>query len=692
MRFRELVLAGVCAAGCAATRSAAQSLPPADLETYARVLAMADSRVLDTALVRGALAGRSPRLRAAASISIGQVGRRTGLSSAPTLRRLMRDSNPGVASSAAYALGLLVDTASVASLDSALRSDPRVAREAAWALGEIGGAAANGIVRALAGGSGDRALRIQLLLAAAKLRPLPVAALRPYLASPDGALVWPAAYAIARTRAPSGIRDLIALSDRIGPRGACIGCNPLGSSGPLAYVTPSVGFQRARAEIARALTRPAAGDSLAADAKRVLVILAKDPSPHVRINAIRSAATFGPWGEPIVTAATSDRDANVRIAAAQSAATVILAGDSLFAMLWRRDTSFMYRSSLLASASSARVRLPELVAWRQHRDWRYRASAGNAVIALRDTTAMRETAALLIADRDPRARTTGYSVLAATDTGLVSPAVRSVVVRALRDPNVDVRSTAIDALRGHASSADIEAIIASYELARRDASNDARLSAARVLAALWARDSAAFTPAARLHLGRIGAPSDPLEREAAGAGSVFSSWPAVTPAARPLDWYRDVVRTLVAPALAGSLPRVTLQTSRGPITIELFAADAPLTVNNFLTLARRGYYRGTRFHRVVPNFVAQDGDPDGTGSGGPGYAIRDEFNPRRYERGAVGMALSGPDTGGSQYFLTHSPQPHLDGHYTVFGHLVRGWAALDRLVQGDLISSVTIHR
>jgi cyclophilin family peptidyl-prolyl cis-trans isomerase len=136
------------------------------------------------------------------------------------------------------------------------------------------------------------------------------------------------------------------------------------------------------------------------------------------------------------------------------------------------------------------------------------------------------------------------------------------------------------------------------------------------------------------------------------------------------------------------MPTATINTVRGPIRLELFGADAPITVSNFLTLARSGYYRNTRFHRVVPNFVAQDGDPRDDGNGGPGYAIRDEMNRLRYERGAVGMALSGPNTGGSQYFLTHSPQPHLDGHYTVFGRVVGGFDVLDKLVQGDLITRV----
>ncbi|MGH7635626.1 MAG: peptidylprolyl isomerase, partial [Gemmatimonadaceae bacterium] len=100
---------------------------------------------------------------------------------------------------------------------------------------------------------------------------------------------------------------------------------------------------------------------------------------------------------------------------------------------------------------------------------------------------------------------------------------------------------------------------------------------------------------------------------------------------------------------------------------------------------------GIAFHRVVPDFVAQDGDHRGDGNGAPSWTIRDELNRRLYDRGAVGMALSGPNTGGSQYFITLSPQPHLDGGYTVFGHVVSGYAALDALVQGDSLRSVAVR-
>ena len=111
-----------------------------------------------------------------------------------------------------------------------------------------------------------------------------------------------------------------------------------------------------------------------------------------------------------------------------------------------------------------------------------------------------------------------------------------------------------------------------------------------------------------------------------------------------------------------------------------------------VTLAEKDYFKDVIWHRVVPYFVAQDGDPTGTGSGGPGYAFRCEYNGLRYDTGAVGMALSGKDTGGSQYFITLSPQPHLDGRYTIFGHVVKGQDVVERLRRGDRISSIAIHR
>jgi cyclophilin family peptidyl-prolyl cis-trans isomerase/HEAT repeat protein len=137
--------------------------------------------------------------------------------------------------------------------------------------------------------------------------------------------------------------------------------------------------------------------------------------------------------------------------------------------------------------------------------------------------------------------------------------------------------------------------------------------------------------------------------------------------------------------------KAVVTTEKGAFTIDLLPEDAPLTVDNFIKLARSNYFNGLEVHRVVPNFVVQDGDPRGDGNGGPGWSIRCEINVVPYERGAVGMALSGKDTGGSQWFVAHSPQPHLDGGYTVFGQVNEtGMKVVDQIVRGDKILSIRI--
>jgi len=139
-------------------------------------------------------------------------------------------------------------------------------------------------------------------------------------------------------------------------------------------------------------------------------------------------------------------------------------------------------------------------------------------------------------------------------------------------------------------------------------------------------------------------------------------------------------------------PVAVIETSRGPVTIELLYDDAPMTVNNFIRLAQSGFYDGLVFHRVVPNFVVQGGCPRGDGWGGPGYTVRSEFNRNHYRTGAVGMAHSGKDTGGSQFFITLSPQPHLDARYTLFGYVVSGMDAVFTIVRGDTIRTVRIEQ
>jgi cyclophilin family peptidyl-prolyl cis-trans isomerase len=153
----------------------------------------------------------------------------------------------------------------------------------------------------------------------------------------------------------------------------------------------------------------------------------------------------------------------------------------------------------------------------------------------------------------------------------------------------------------------------------------------------------------------------------------------------------DRVETPMAsqrPTYAPKNAKLTITTGKGEFEIALFTEDAPLTSANLYSLARKGFFRNLTFHRVVPDFVAQGGDPRGDGNGGPGYTIRCEVNHKPYARGVVGMALSGKDTGGSQFFVTAAPQPHLDGRYTAFGEVTKGQEVVDALLEGDQIVEV----
>jgi cyclophilin family peptidyl-prolyl cis-trans isomerase len=144
---------------------------------------------------------------------------------------------------------------------------------------------------------------------------------------------------------------------------------------------------------------------------------------------------------------------------------------------------------------------------------------------------------------------------------------------------------------------------------------------------------------------------------------------------------------ILAPSVS---PQAYLETDRGTIQIELAVVDAPLTVENFVGLARRGFFDGLAVHRVVPNYVIQTGDPRGDGEGGPGYTIRDELSELPYVRGTVGMALDWNDTGGSQFFITTMPQPQLDARYTVFGRVTGGMDVVDQIEPGDIVRRVRI--
>ncbi|MFP4497949.1 MAG: peptidylprolyl isomerase [Vulcanimicrobiota bacterium] len=146
--------------------------------------------------------------------------------------------------------------------------------------------------------------------------------------------------------------------------------------------------------------------------------------------------------------------------------------------------------------------------------------------------------------------------------------------------------------------------------------------------------------------------------------------------------------------MAEKNPKVIMETDKGTMTIELYSKEAPGTVDNFISLIEKGYYDGLAFHRVIPNFVIQGGCPKGDGTGGPGYTIKceTEGNPHKHLRGSLSMAHRGKDTGGSQFFICHSPQEHLDGVHTVFGRVVEGTDVIDKIKKGDKMKKLTVQK
>jgi cyclophilin family peptidyl-prolyl cis-trans isomerase/HEAT repeat protein len=432
-----------------------------------------------------------------------------------------------------------------------------------------------------------------------------------------------------------------------------------------------------------------------------LVARLTDPHPHVVINAAGALATFADS-----TTAAVLRDAleaatvgaNVRVAIAQALGSI--RGSIATRTLAGMATDSAQPVGVRATALLALVRAAPGAAagiatgWAAADDWLVRLYAARALAGVSWTDAGRPLRTLATDDDGRVAAAALRAIIQLTDS---ASAPYPLFIQSLAAEDAGVRAAAASGMARRAAPADLPLLMQAYERAEGDPVNDAALAAVGALAALERRG----VPVGRGFFLRFSPARDAEVRARVAREFGLDRWgdePA--PRGRELRFYEDVVRRLIVPGLGtGERPRVAIGTPHGSIEIELAAADAPLTVHNFLSLIERGYFAPAdggeprfRWHRVVPNFVLQDGDPRGDGSGGPGYAIRDEINRLRYARGMVGMALSGPDTGGSQFFITHSPQPHLDGGYTIFGRVVAGMDAADRVVQDDPILSVEVIR
>ncbi len=618
------------------------------------------------------------RVRRRAALAVGRVGLAEG--AAPLITLLQSEQDAEVRQMAAFALGLLRDKSARAALAAALAdSSPLVQGSAAQALGLIGDASdADAIGRmvdkivqggALAQPPPDEdEPRRDTAAAAARLGIYALVALKGY--APLAAAVldangqprvrwWPVAYALQRLQDRRALPALIAFTKDANPYArafAAKGLAALKDPSAVPALTPllSSGDRSVLIETIGALG--AIGDP-GSVAPIVRFVQAADTDPHVRLAAI--AALGGMRTSPgAVTDTLLDllTDPRPAIRAAALRATAALDPDNFVTILsgLDPDPQWYVRAAL---ASTLATLSPEIGLPRLHQ---------------------------MLGDSDQR-------VIPAVLAGLVklkAPDAAAILLEHLKADDPAVRAAAASGVGDLKPPNGEAALAAAYQLAQRDGSYTARAAA---LAALVQYGAGAATPVLRTALAdkdwavRVRA-VQLLKQLDANAPADLDMQIRPAPTTVAADTYQAA--RLVSPPVS---TQIYIDTDRGTIQVELAVLDAPLTVDNFVALARKGFFNGLAVHRVVPDFVVQDGDPRGDGEGGPGYSIRDEINERPYLRGTVGMALDPwPDTGGSQWFITHSPQPHLDARYTVFGRVVSGMEVVDKIQQFDVIRAVRV--
>jgi cyclophilin family peptidyl-prolyl cis-trans isomerase len=615
------------------------------------------------------------RVRRRAALALGRVGLPDGVE---PLTRLLADEERDVRQMAAFALGLIGDgTARPALQKSLADADPLVQGRAAEALGAIGNRADADAVSAL----------VRTHVAAGVLNGI----------DPDD-LTYPQTPAAEAARL--GLYALVRLGSYEALAAAALDARyqPVSAWWPVAYALQRLPDARSGPALLTLLNTP--GRYTAAFAARGLaaikaanaaaplraIVQKRAAHPAVIIQAMRALAALNDTGsaEPL-TAIVTDFKADPALRLEAMTALSTLAGPEMLDLMLDliSDQSPMLRG--FAIRALARIDpdalLTTLSGLDAERDWSVRAAEASALATLPADRALPRLR-LLLQDRDFRVVSAAVAAIIATK----APGADQILLERLKADDFAMRAAAARGLAELKVTSAVPALIASYRANTGDSTYVAR---GAILEALARLDAAAARPLLEEALRdrdwalRVRA-AELLQDAGADAAATQN---AIRPAmpGRAIDnaeW-----QGLVNPKFS---PHAYIETDRGTIEIELAILDAPLTVGNFIALARKGFFNGVAIHRVVPDFVVQDGDPRGDGEGGPGYTIRDEINMRPYLRGTVGMALDWADTGGSQFFITHSPQPHLDGRYTVFGHVVQGIDVIDRLVPLDVIRRVSI--
>ena len=612
------------------------------------------------------------RTRRRAALALGRVGLPEAV---PALQQALGDAEFEVRQMAAFALGLIGDASARPALLNALKdSEPIVQGRAAEALGSIGdrndAAAIAAMVRtSIQGGALNTVMPDDL---GWPLAP-PVEAVRLGL------------YALVRL----GSYEALATS-AINPNGA-----PVSAWWPIAFALGRSGDARAVPALTVLLQTP--GRFTAAFAARGLGALKaqnaaaalrdiadkRQRDPAVVIEAIRALAAIRDMPSSRVferIVAESESNPTLRLEAANALAGLHAPESLDFIVDLMSDSAPAIRGAAIRAlaAIDSETFLTTLSGMDPDRDWTVRTAQAEALAMLPGAQGQARLVAML-QDRDQRVIPAVLRALVAAK----APDAERLLINQLKADDFVVRTAAANSLASLKATGAVPALVDAYRATAGDSTYVAR---AAILTAVNTIDPAA----ARSLLQDALQDKDWAVRVKAAMllrdQGVTDTAATIRPApVRPMD---DATRQfLVAPQFS---PHAFIQLDRGTIELELAITDAPLTVANFIDLAHKGFFNGVAIHRVVPDFVVQDGDPRGDGEGGPGFTIRDELNQLPYLRGTVGMALDWKDTGGSQFFITHSPQPHLDARYTTFGRVVNGIELVDRIEPGDVIRRVQI--
>jgi len=618
------------------------------------------------------LVDRDARIRRRAALAVGRVGLAEGV--AP-LTTLLGDVEHEVRSMAAFAIGLIGDPSGVGPLTTALSDQsPLVQGSAAEGLGLIGDRAGAAAVGQLAAG----------ILTSGALASVPGDESDGERDSAVGAFRL-AVYALVRMQAYDELAT--AVLDANG--------SPRTTWWPVAYALQRLEDPRAQPALRSLLTAPsvttrafaAKGLGSIRDKSSVqqLLPLVAGPDRLVAIEAIRALARIGDQAAaPALIGLLTTRNTHVylRIEAATALATIRGEGASDLLIDLMSDPVPLVRAAALRglAANDPQGFVFILSGLDPDRHWSVRAELATVLGTLPPETALPRLRGMLT-DEDARVLP---SVLAAL-ASLKAPEAQKIAVAHLTHELPAVRAAAARALSSLKATDSINALSDAYRTGRKDLSYVARAAALAAVSELAGAQSVPLLTealddsdwAVRLRAATLIRSHDPAS----------DALTRIRPAPSPLGAERYSASHVVNPQVSTQL---YVETSRGTIQIELAVLDAPLTVENMVTLARRGFFDGVAFHRVVPGFVVQTGDRGGDGEGGPGYTIRDELNDRPYIRGTVGMALDWEDTGGSQFFITHSPQPHLDARYTVIGRVISGMDVVDQIEPWDTITRIHV--